>query len=437
MQEYSLLFLFNQPVINYKQILYLSRLLPTLLSIIMAFFIFFFAKKRFDIKTGFYTSIIYLFHPLILTHSSIAYIDLAFMFFNFFAFMFFLEFIKSIPTKPSTKHFLLFSLFFSLALMSKFTGLHGFLFYLLAFLLNWRKTKTFFTRNIKQFIILLVLFVAIQYVMILCFYSFQNLFKPVENSLLNDHFIKPSDHKLRDALSFFHKNKITEFVFTKIPSPLPYYFVKGAGYWVFDYRTRSGGFHLVKAFIVFIAKNPLAWLILLLLALILVLLKGYLAVFPKNSGITKKSRVYPKHQASKHEMGHQKIKNTKSLFYEFNFLLYSLFYFIVFGVFGSYNYARYTLMIYPFLILLSAYAIHFLISRRLEFVVVILIILYLGSVLSQYPNFYSYESVIVKNSLQIPNDLPTLNQHLLKANPKLLEKYLIHLQSTQPDDKAT
>ncbi len=363
MIKYSHNFIYKNNI-SAEQIVFLGRLPSILLGLLLGIFIFFFIAKNYDSITACIVYLLYATHPMILTHSSVAYIDFGFMFFNFFTFMSLLAFIY----KKEEKYLYLFFVLFSLAFLTKFTSIHNFIFYPLILVLNYKKLKDWFRQNKKNIVKYLLIFAAVFYASILVFYGFQNMFVSLSDGLQNDPHIGKEDRKYTEAAAFINKNQFTKTI-SNIPLPLPYYFVKGAGFWFFDTRSTDNEFKLFESLKGILLKNTMTVIALLLFYIYMLFREQRKITFSKE----------------------------KPFNYDLNFLYYIIYYFAVFSIIGSFFYPRYLLMIYPFIIILAAKPISMLINSKIKkqykiLLFAVLILAHIICVVSFAPEFYNFSN---------------------------------------------
>lgn len=101
-------------------VLFFARLPTILLSVLLGFFLFLFAKTLYGYRAGVFALFLYVFESTVLGHSSLATTDLApalFIFLSMFAFWHFVR-------NPRPRNALLFAAAFGLAQISKFTALY-------------------------------------------------------------------------------------------------------------------------------------------------------------------------------------------------------------------------------------------------------------------------------------------------------------------------
>ncbi len=103
---------------NTEQILFWSRLPIILISLLLGWFIYFWAKELFGIKAGLLALTLYAFDPNILGHNHYVTTDLGIAAFLFFAFYFFVKYLKT----PNYKTIILAGIFLGLAQLAKFSA---------------------------------------------------------------------------------------------------------------------------------------------------------------------------------------------------------------------------------------------------------------------------------------------------------------------------
>ena len=84
---------------NPDQILFFGRISVMLLSVLLGFFVFRFAKELYGVKAGLFALFLYSFSPNILAHSRIATVDLGSSCLMFIAVYYFWRFLKNISIK--------------------------------------------------------------------------------------------------------------------------------------------------------------------------------------------------------------------------------------------------------------------------------------------------------------------------------------------------
>jgi len=116
--EISIKFLF-QPQHDVDQMVFFGRLPFVFISCLLGIYVFLWAKKLYGETSGLFALTLYVFSPNILAHSRLINSDLGSSCFIFIACFYFWQYLSS----PSFKSLCLTSLFFGIALVSKFSGL--------------------------------------------------------------------------------------------------------------------------------------------------------------------------------------------------------------------------------------------------------------------------------------------------------------------------
>ena len=120
---------------NPDQILFFGRIPVMLLSVLLGFFVFRWAKELYGIKAGLFALFLYSFSPEILAHSRLATIDLGSSFFIFIALYYFWRFLRNI----SIKSLIIAGITLGLAELSKFTALYIIpVYFILAFIFLYK-----------------------------------------------------------------------------------------------------------------------------------------------------------------------------------------------------------------------------------------------------------------------------------------------------------
>jgi len=123
---------------NPDQILFFGRIPVMLLSVLLGFFVFRWAKEIYGIKAGLFALFLYSFSPNILAHSRLATVDIGFACFGFIAVYYFWRFLRNI----SVKSMIIAGITLGLAEISKFTALYLIPVYvILAFIFLYKNKK--------------------------------------------------------------------------------------------------------------------------------------------------------------------------------------------------------------------------------------------------------------------------------------------------------
>jgi hypothetical protein len=163
---------------NPDQILFYGRIPIVLLSVLLGFFVFLFAKELYGAKAGLFALFLYAFSPNILAHSRLITTDLGISCFLFLAVYSFWKFIK----KPSVLYLFLTGFLVGLTFLSKFTGIYviPILFILAFFAIHYKQKirksifnlSIHFRKNSLLFYSLVLLIILIGFLVIPLFYFF-------------------------------------------------------------------------------------------------------------------------------------------------------------------------------------------------------------------------------------------------------------------------
>ena len=135
---------FYQNKNNPDQILFFARLAPIFLSLVFLFLLFKITRENFGKQTAFLSFFLFAFSPTILAHSRYVATDMAAAFAFFISVFYFLKFLK----EPSKKNLFIVGIIFGISQLSKFSLLFLIPFFILiAFL--W--SLTFFSKNNLSF----------------------------------------------------------------------------------------------------------------------------------------------------------------------------------------------------------------------------------------------------------------------------------------------
>ncbi len=360
--EFGVNFLYH-PDNNADVIIFLGRLLPTLLTLLLAFFVFKWAKELYGLKAGLFALIIYAFSPNIIANSRLAKMDFGIACFMFIFMYFLWRYIK----EKNVKNLLFTAIFFGLAQITKLTGV--FLIPILVFLLylsffkEWKRgnaiSKKFFKMN---YAIVFILIIGI--IMINISYMFQGSFTPLGKSLRDDES-QYFDKNIFNSNTLSAKvpliQKVSFFYLENIPLLLPYPYLKTfVGSIKFSRSpAASGGFMNGKLYPEgrnffyypqnFLIRTPVPFLILLALSLIFF----------------------------------KKLNNQNNLF----LLIVPLFVLIYFSIGRSWSGIRYLMPIYPFLFVFVSKITKI---KKLTPIIIGLMILFIISSLSVFPHYATY-----------------------------------------------
>ena len=348
---------------NPNLITFLGRILPILLTFLLAFFVFKWAKELYGLKAGLFALILYTFSPNILAGSRLAKTDFGITCFMFISIYFLWRYMK----EENVKNLVFTAIFFGLAQITKLTGV--FLIPIFIFLLyfsffkGYLKGKATFKKFLRiNYVIVFILIIGI--IMINIAFVFQGSFTPLGKSLRDDES-KYFDKNIFNSNVLSMKipliQKASYFYLEKVPVLLPYPYLKTfVGATKFSYSPAAiGGFMNGKLYPKggnffyyaqnFLIRTPLPLLMLLILSLIF-------------------------------------FKETKSK-NELYLLIVPLFVLIYFSMGRSWSGIRYLMPIYPFLFVFVSKIIKI---KKLAFVIIGLMILFIISSLSVFPHYSTY-----------------------------------------------
>lgn len=291
---------------NAEKILFMGRLQTVLISILLGFFVFKWAKELYGNKAGLFALFLYAFAPNILAHSRVATTDIGFACFTFIALFYFRRFI----IKPSKKNLLIAGIFLGLAFVSKFTAVLLIPSYLLILsvyiFMNKALFLKFFERNsystqsslkpIKTYIIGLMVIFIIGFFVIFIDYSFEMKPLVTEKDDLTKLEVMLNRFPYKDN---FIKGKVCNLAMT-VPLPARTYLtslgwmsqftprlekdepVKGHGIFLMGKNSINGFWYYIL--VAFLIKTPIPLLLLLIIAFLTIqkndLLELYFLLIP-------------------------------------------------------------------------------------------------------------------------------------------------------------
>lgn len=297
-------FEYNQ---NPYWIIFWSRIPMILLSLLLGYYVFRWAKELYGVKAGIFALFLYSFSPDILAHGQISSSDFGFAVFGTISLYYLWKFIQ----KPSWQSLLVAGFTLGLAQLTKFSAVFLLPIYFLVIIIVALSTKSrivlrsksyaksekkasaynagphfLLTKRIENswldprlklatsliFSFLIMLLVA--YLVILAAYKFEGVGVPLAESISKDIHI---NREVYDIESLYKSNSLVSFAFEKIPSPLPYYFIRGLGYTILNTRGTAPSlvgeetlitkpYFFIYAFLV---KTPIALLMFFLLSLLM------------------------------------------------------------------------------------------------------------------------------------------------------------------------
>jgi Dolichyl-phosphate-mannose-protein mannosyltransferase len=185
--KYGYDFLYKANRDKVDQIIFSSRLMVVLLSIILAIYIFVWAKELNGEKAGFFALFLYVFSPNILAHSRLATLEMGITAFTFIAVYYF----RKLMFKPRVSHLILAGTFLGLALVSKITSgllVPVYLLYMILFVKHQPPDASLFANRLPKVLsgrlpsLMTMLFgvlIIAWFVINLC-YGFHGVFKPLD-----------------------------------------------------------------------------------------------------------------------------------------------------------------------------------------------------------------------------------------------------------------
>ena len=417
-------FIYNK---NTDQMLFSARLIPLLLSIIIAFILFFWTKEMFGERAALIALFFYSFEPTIISHSGLTMVDLPFMLFTLLTFYSFWKFFK----KKEMKYVLFTGLFLGLAQVTKFSAIFlipliGLLFLLTIFSKNYEidRKQQIIGRNVKNKYVekllhagtLFFITLFITYIIICTAYLFNGVGSPLKKSLYED--VHLNQEKYQFVFDLIQTKPFT--VLANVPSPLPYYYIKGFAFNVFEEKAKvknfgekkiislSGSmqtkpFGIFYTLAEFALKVPLPFLFLVLLFI---------------------------------------LTHTKKLFdREYLILILPvIFYFVWFGISTRAGGVRYIIQTFPFLIILAAKCTQDILDEHLNWKgifqlgLIFLGVSYALSSIFVSPYYFSYYNNLPdtdKTHLFYDGSLD-MGQDFLELTSYLNQNNITHIQINRP-----
>ena len=195
--EFAKDFLYNNSIPADKMLL-LGRIPIMLLSLLLGIFVFRWAKELFGVQVGILSLTLFIFSPNILAHSRYVTTDLGFTAFFFITIYYFYKYLK----QPALKNLLLTSLFFALAISSKFSALFLVpllpLLYVASLLIHSEGIN--FTNFLKRFIRIFGIIFSIGLILIIMVYGFE-FKKPIDDRVVQDMYEKQENIINSNSLS--------------------------------------------------------------------------------------------------------------------------------------------------------------------------------------------------------------------------------------------
>jgi len=382
---------------RYRSIFTYGRSMIIFLGFLLGITIYFWGKELYGYKGALFALILYAFNPNILAHASLITMDIGVTLTIFLSVYSLWKYFK----KPNAFSIVIAGVALGLAQLSKFTALLLYPVYFFIFgtlcIISLCKRKD---EGIKSSVMtiskygkdfLMIIFISI--FMINLGYLFSGSFMPL------------SEYNLSSRLF----NNLASLLWSGLPVPLPDHYISGfdsqlmqsvggnpfyIGYLMGEHSMSGWWYYYIVAFLV---KNPVSWLIILCLTVI-----AWLEIkIARNDIIT--------------------------------FLCISMpviFYCIYFSFFTNIPIGiRYLLPIFPFLFLASGFLLHQAIIKfkRIQYLLMFLIIIYVPSSLIAFPDYLSYFNIaaggsrngshwLIDSNLDWGQGLPALKKYMDKHN---------------------
>lgn len=382
---------------QYQSIFTLGRCMVIILGFLLGLTIYFWGKELYGYKGALLALSLYAFNPNILAHSSLVTIDIGASLTIFFSVYCLWKYLR----KPTTFSIALAGVALGLAQLSKFTALllypiYFFIFGTLCIGRGFKKKD----RDIKFPAISIIKYSKDFFIIILLSIFIINL-----GYLFSNSFLPASEYNFSSDLL---KN-IFPLFWSGFPIPLPYDYLTG-----FDYQLAqaAGGHPFYVSYLMgehsltgwwyyymisFLVKNPVPLLIILAMTIIACM----------------------------------EIRTARTDTVSFLCLWApAIAYFIYFSFFTHTPIGiRYLLPVFPFLFLASGFLFHQAIIKfkRMQYLLIFLMILYVPSALIAYPNYLSYFNIaaggsrngshwLIDSNLDWGQSLPALKKYMDKNN---------------------
>lgn len=367
---------------NPYDIMFWSRLPMTFLSMILAFYVFTWAKDLYGKKSGVFALFIYVFNIDMLAHSRISSSDFGLTVFVFIAVYHFWKYIK----KPTKKRLIIAGITLGLSQLTKFSAIFMFPIYGILFLIIlffeldlysyfclWirKKRRSIPKKNIKKALTLLlsiILIFLVTYITILFAYRFEGVFKPISQSLKEDVHLNKTLFPIEQMIE---SNNYVKF-FANVPSPFPYYYARGLGF-SFYFADKPSSSMIING----VAETPMHFFIFAFLtktqgALLAMVILSILIYKKRNKGIIDES-----------------------------FLIVPFLLFHIAFIFTKKQYGyRYIIQTIPFMIVFVSRLVSVEIKWKKLFyaIISILSIWYIATSLLTFPHYLSYTNELIKTN---------------------------------------
>jgi len=241
---------------EYQEIFATARLVTLGLSVLLGLMIYGWAKELFGLKAALFALFLFTFNPDILAHSGLVTLDIGVSLFIFATIYFLWKFIKS----GNNIHCLLSGIALGMAMAGKYSALLTIpaILFISLFIVTSR-IKLTSNLSIKKYLISLIVLFVVSLLVINATYLFQGTFSPLGRFQFQSGALKPFNSS----------------VLSSLPAPAPFDFLKGIdeqlsiqggkfySYLCGNVSDSSRWYYYIAAFFL---KEPLAWIVLLLIA---------------------------------------------------------------------------------------------------------------------------------------------------------------------------
>src|SRR3989338_20183 len=256
----ALLFESKNPI----RLLFLIRLPLILLSVLLGFYVFKWAKELYGVKAGLFALLFYSFSPNIIANARFALTDFSFVCFSFISMYYFWKFCN----KSTAWNLIILGFVTGLAFISKITALFLIPIYIFLGLI-------FIERIFSERIISILLTFLVAFFVVFAAYGFK--IQTISNTL-PDHYLDRANDEIENRISNDNFKKAAYFIIDKIPLPaatyftvigdVSYYSLKGFNGYFFGKIFAPEERPFYYFFGVILLKTPIPTLIILALSII-------------------------------------------------------------------------------------------------------------------------------------------------------------------------
>lgn len=268
---------------NPYEMVFWSRITMLMLSIILGIYIYKWANELYGKNAGLLALFLYSFSPDMLAHSGFVSNDFGLAVFAFISMYYFWKFVR----EPTWGRLVISGITLGLALLTQLSAiLIAIIYVVVIFFIVFSKydfrpkiklsiPQCFVRQKSKkayQLFLSLLLIFFVTYILILVSYKFEGVGKPIASSIREDVHL---DKALFNVESYIESNLIAGFVLEKVPSPLPYYYIRGIATnfyylgggraFVYGGEPRSVWFFFIFSFLM---KTPIALLVMLIISIV-------------------------------------------------------------------------------------------------------------------------------------------------------------------------